>query len=144
MKRSLCNLLVVLLCINLMSSTAFAFETNEERIDYSDGSFAIITTETSYIRSTINRSKIYNYYNSSQEKCFSYILSASFTYNGTTSCADSCYADMDIYRKGWDVDSHDEYTSGNTAYGEAVFSGPGGASRAVSLTLTCDKNGNVT
>ena len=42
MKRSLCNLLVVLLCINLMSSTAFAFETNEERIDYSDGSFAII------------------------------------------------------------------------------------------------------
>lgn len=144
MKRSLCNLLVVLLCINLMSSTAFAFETNEERIDYSDGSFAIITTNVSFTRSTIEHDKTYSYYNSSQKKCFSYTLYGSFTYNGIRSSADSCYAYASRYDRNWELDSHDEYTSGNTAYGEAVFSGPGGASRTVSLTLTCDKNGNVT
>lgn len=144
MKRSVCSILALLFCINLISSTAFAFGPDEERIDYSDGSYAIITTRKSFVRSVIEHDKNYTYYNSFRVKCFSYTLHASFTYNGTTSRADSCYADIDIYLRGWDVDSHDEYTSGSTAYGSAVFSGPGGASRSVNLTLTCDKNGNVT
>lgn len=30
-----------------------------------------------------------------------------------------------------------------TAYGSAAFSGPGGVTRNVNLTMTCDANGNV-
>lgn len=144
MKRFLSSALMFLFCVNLMSSVAFAFGTDEKRIDYSDGSYAIITTEVSFTRSTIEHDKTYSYFNSSQIKCFSYTLHASFTYNGTRSSADSCYASVSRYERGWEVDSHDEYTSGSTAYGSAVFSGPGEASRSVNLTLTCDKNGNVT
>ena len=49
-----------------------------------------------------------------------------------------------IYRQGWNISTHSEYVSGNTAYGRATFTGPSGESRTASLTLTCDKNGNVT
>ena len=144
MKRFLSGALALLFCISLMSSVAFASGADETRIDYSDGSYAIITTNVSFTRSTIEHDKTYSYYNSSQKKCFSYTLYGSFTYNGIRSSADSCYAYASRYDRNWELDSHDEYTSGNTAYGEAVFSGPGGASRTESLTLTCDKNGNVT
>lgn len=81
--------------------------------------------------------------NPSAQKCFSYILYGSFTYNGITSSADSCDFGAIIHLRGWDIDSHNEWISGNAAYGSAVFSGPNGESRPVSLSLVCDKNGNV-
>lgn len=65
-------------------------------------------------------------------------------YNGITSRADSCEYAAEIFRHGWDMTSHSEYVSGNTAYGNATFTGPDGQTRKASLTLTCDKNGNVT
>lgn len=145
MKRIASFILAVIFSLGMLQITAYAKGTAAiERIDYADGSYALITIQRELSRSTSNESKSYVYYDSSNIKCFSYTLNAKFTYDGRTSRADSCSASVTRYDSAWDVDSHDEYTSGSTAYGSAVFSGPGGASRSVNLTLTCDKNGNVT
>ena len=48
-----------------------------------------------------------------------------------------------FYQRGWDISSHSEWTSGDTAYGRAVFTDPDGGRHSVSLSLTCDEDGNV-
>lgn len=145
MKRVFSVAAALLLCLSLLMNTAAAFECpDSERVDYEDGSYAIITTSsTGTTRATTSDSKTYTYYNSSDQRCFAYTLYATFTYNGVTSSADTVAGGASFYLHGWDIDSHSEWTSGSTAYGSAVFSGPNGESRPVSLSLTCDKNGNV-
>lgn len=145
MRRIGCITIAFILCLSLLATTASAFGgVQTERIDYEDGSYAIITTVAgSMTRATTNDSKTYTYYNRLGQKCFSYTLYATFTYDGSSSSADSCYCGADVYLSGWTGVSHNEYTAGSTAYGEAVFSGPNGEERPVSLSLTCDRNGNV-
>ena len=146
MRRIISTASIVLLAMQLFLSTAYAVgpSTTESRIDYEDGSYAIITTVTpGAVRAAVADEKTYTYYNPSGKKCFAYTLYATFSYDGRTSRALSCDYDIGLSPDGWDIDSHDEWTSGNTAYGEAVFIGPGGTEREVSLSLTCDKDGNV-
>lgn len=128
------------MCLPAMAADSPA----EHTIYYDDGSYAVITFASSPTRSSKADTKSYTYYNPLGQRCFTYRLLASFTYDGVTSRADSCTYAAEIYRQGWDLDTHSEYVSGNTAYGRATFTGPNGESRAASLTLTCDKNGNVT
>ena len=150
MKKVLSLSIVMLLCLNIIIPSAVAAEYNTyqetETIWFADGSHAEITT-THYshlLRSTAKSDKTYTYWNNQGQKVFSYTLYAEFTYNGVTSSATKAFAAADYYLSGWTLSSHDEYCSGSTAYGDATFKGPGGASEDVSLTLTCDKNGNIT
>ena len=144
MKRISYFALAALLAFNMLFTTAYASSAPVvERIDYQDGSYALISVERTVSRSTTSDSKTYAYFSPSGEKCFSYILSATFTYDGRTRNADTCYGAVFFYVRGWTCTSHSEYVSGNTAYGSAAFSGPGGVTRNVNLTMTCDANGNV-
>lgn len=132
------------LCLIILISPAAASET-QERINFEDGSYAIITTRTdSMTRAVKDGSKTYAYYNSLGQRCFSYLLWASFTYNGITSSADDVDFEIYIYRQGWDISTRREYVSGSTAYGSATFTGPDDQTRSLSISLTCDKDGNVT
>lgn len=145
MKRISSFVLAVLLSFNMLFPAAYASSDSAvERIDYEDGSYALVTVDRKNSRSTATEDKTYTYFSSTGEKCFAYILTATFTYNGKTSKADTCYADIYLYVKGWTCTSHSEYVSGNTTYGSAVFSGPNSVTRNVNLTITCDANGNVT
>lgn len=146
MKRLISTLAVLLCMFSLLVIPAMAVnsETNHA-ILYDDGSYALITFgENNPTRSSDNFYRTYTYYNPLGQKCFSYTLYATFTYNGVTSQTDFCDFSAAIYRQGWDIDAHSEYISGNTAYGNATFTGPEGQVRTANLTLTCDKNGNVT
>lgn len=144
MKRIPYFMLAALLAFNMLFVAAYASSAPVvERIDYEDGSYALITMERTVSRSTRNDFKTYTHFSPAGEKCFSYTLNATFTYDGRSSKADTCYADLYIYVRGWTCNSHSEYVSGNTAYGSAAFSGPNGVTRNVNLTLTCDANGNV-
>lgn len=144
MRRELRTVLVIFFCLNLLLGSALTVETTGERVEYEDGSYAIVTTIFSEgERSRVADKRIYTYYNPSGIKCFSYTLYATFSYDGVSSSAQTVDYGIDVYRRGWDVVSHDEYTSGDTAYGEAVFSGPNGEERTVELSLTCDADGNV-
>ena len=145
MRRILRAVAITIVVFGLLTVGASAFEQKDfRRIDYADGSYAIISVQVEEeTRATAEDSKTYTYYNPSGRKCFSYTLYASFTYDGRGSRAEDCYSRASIYLSGWTGDSHDEYTSGDTAYGEAVFSGPDGEERSVELSLTCDEDGNV-
>lgn len=123
---------------------AAADDAGDDVIYYDDGSYAVVTIGNGISRATKDDLKTYTFYNSSGQRCFAYTLYGFFTYNGTTSQATSANYGVVIYRQGWELKSHSEYVSGSTAYGRAVFTGPNGETRNVSLTLTCDKNGNVT
>lgn len=146
MKRLFSIFAAALLALNLLACPVLAAGSpSTQTIFYEDGSYAIVSMNINpAARSNTSKDKTYTYYNSLGQRCFTYTLCASFTYNGVTSQADSVDYAFTIHRQGWALDSHSEYVSGSTAYGRATFTGPNGESRAASLTLTCDKNGNVT
>lgn len=145
MKRLFTSTAALLLCMCFLLGTAAAFDSGQtERIDYEDGSYAIITTITGgLIRANTADSKLYTYYNADRVKCFTYTLYATFTYDGKTSSANTAAASADYYVRGWACSSHNEWTSGSAAYGSAVFTGPNGKAHPVNLSLVCDKDGNV-
>lgn len=140
------KLLAMMLCLSMLlpSALAAAPQTvqNSEVIWYEDGSYAEIVTTISFARSTLAADKDYTYKNSSGKKVFSYTLHGEF--DSTTTKATRASGSATIYMSGWSLSSHDEYCSGSTAYGDATFDGPNNVSRDVSLSLTCDKNGNIT
>lgn len=146
MKRLFFMFAAALLALNLLAYPALAADSpSTQTIFYEDGSYAIVSMNVNpSARSNAAKDKTYTYYNPLGQRCFTYTLCAFFTYNGVTSKADSADYKATIHRQGWDLDTHSEYVSGNTAYGRATFTGPNGESRTASLTLTCDKNGNVT
>lgn len=145
MKRLFSIFSILLLMSSLIITPAMATDrATNYTIYYDDGSYAIVILDSNPTRSNVNETKSYTYYNPQGQRCFVYVLYASFTYNGITSRADSCDYAATIYRQGWDIDTHSEYVAGSTAYGKATFTGPDGQSRTASLTLTCDKNGKVT
>lgn len=136
---------LVVCMLGLLVAPALAADDTSYTIYYEDGSYAVITTDSGDVaRSTTDKVRSYTYYGPLGQKCFTYMIRGVFTYNGITSHADSCEYSAIIYVRGWDVSTHSEYVSGNTAYGRATFTGPNGQSQIASLTLTCDKNGNVT
>ncbi len=144
MKRLSLSFALAFVLIGLLTVPAIAADDSAGyTIYYEDGSYAIVTLNIASTRSAVEDTKAYTYHNAQGQRCFTYVLRASFTYNGVTSRADSCRYAAEIYRQGWDMSTHSEYVSGNTAYGRATFTGPNGESRTVSLTLTCDKNGNI-
>lgn len=146
MKQAFSMLAVMLLALKLLTFPALAADDlSAYTIYYEDGSYAIVSLNSNpFARSGADGETFYTYYNALDQRCFTYAVYGTFTYNGTTSRADSCDYAATIYRQGWGIATHLEYTSGNTVYGNATFTGPDGQTRTASLTLTCDKNGNVT
>ena len=145
MRKLISYVIIIFLALNVLTAPAMASDRSfKYTIHFDDGSYAVVTCYSSLTRSTTNERKNYTYYNPLNQRCFAYTLYASFTYNGITSQADSCEYATEIFRYGWDMAAHSEYVSGNTAYGNATFTGPNGQVRTASLTLTCDKSGNVT
>ena len=144
MRKAITCCIAAFLSMTLLLGTAFASGGAAERIDYADGSYAIITTVTGGItRGTVDDHKIYTYYDSNDDRCFSYTLYATFRYDGRSSEAEEAGYLVDLYQRGWDISSHSEWTSGDTAYGRAIFTDPDGGRHSVSLSLTCDEDGNV-
>ena len=144
MRKAITCCIAAFLSMTLLLGTAFASGGAAERIDYADGSYAIITTVTGGItRGTVDDHKSYTYYDSDGNRCFAYTLFATFNYDGRSSEVEDIDYQADVYQRGWDISSHSEWTSGDTAYGRAVFTDPDGGRHSVSLSLTCDEGGNV-
>lgn len=148
MKRTLSSVMAVLLCLSALlpsaMATGYSPQQTVEIIWFEDGSHAEISTTTTspVTRTTLSADKEYTYWNSADKEVFSYILHGEF--DSSTSRATKVSYLVTFSLSGWSLSSHSEYCSGSTAYGSATFKGPSGATEDVSLTLTCDKNGNVT
>ncbi len=151
--KKLLSLSLSLLLLFSLSCVAFASNepqklVHEETVLLENGDSVTITLyesdSTGYSeRSNKTASKKYTYRNSSGSSLWTLTLRASFSYNGSSSSANNASTSYSISNRDWSCDSHDAYTSGNTAYGEGTFSSSFGASKSASLSIRCDKNGNV-
>ena len=148
MKKTVTRIVMLMLCLGMLMSSAIAAGSDETvtRIDYEDGSYMTITTTTyaSVSRaSTRYAEKKYTYTDNQGDKVYTYLLKGWFTYDNVTSEATDVNASAVIHKSGWDVSSHSEYCSGNTAYGNVTFKGPLFVTRSINATLTCDRYGNI-
>lgn len=148
MKKIISTALTFLMCLSAITIAAFATHPITQVYEvtrYQDGTYAEITTTVygTLVRTSSQcAEKAYVYKTAGGTKLFTYTLKACFSYDGSSSSCTSASASANIHKDGWNVISHDEHYSGNIAYGNASFSAPS-ESKNVSLTLTCDKNGNI-
>ena len=98
-------------------------------------------------RATITAQKPYYQYDSNGGVLWSATVVGNFTYNGSTSSCTSASCSTTIYHSSWSEKSCSAYPSGNSAIGNVTMvrkllfivleTVP------VTITLTCDKNGNL-
>ena len=98
-------------------------------------------------RGGVTSQRSYYYQNSSGNVLWTATVIGTFTYNGRTSSCTSASCRTTIYDSAWSEESCDAHTSGSSAVGSVVMlrkwlfftleSVP------VTITLTCDKNGNL-
>ena len=141
-----------LLFLFVFSLTTFAApepKVEREVIHFENGDFATIETIVyddaslyAVERSSRSSSKVYTYNNRLGNTLWTFTLRATFSYNGTTSSVSSCSTSSSIKDNTWSCDDHYAEESGNTAYGYGSFSSSVD-SKDVTLSLTCDKNGNI-
>lgn len=119
-------------------------------IYYSDGSRDEITLELmpqGKERSTITASKNREHYTSSDVLVWRVKLTATFTYNGTSSSCTNAYTTVNFYESGWSTVTNTTNYSGNTATNTVVLAkkilGITVPMANVNLSLSCDKNGNL-
>ncbi len=149
MKKVLCAVLAIFILINVTIMLCSAAETAQPEIEYfSDGSYMITEIETeNSCKSTVSKSKTTKYYDSSNNLQWKATLTATFSYNGSTSSCTSSSVSHTIYDNAWRNTYSSASKSGNTATGEFTFKhyvlGIPVKTVNKTLTLTCDKNGNV-
>lgn len=149
MKRALCLILTVLLTFGLLPIQGNAAENPIETVYFDDGSYLTVEIITNGSRATgsVTGSKPATYYDSDGVAQWKAILSGTFTYTGTSATCTSANMSVTIYDSSWYVISKSASKSGNTATGNATIGDKLGGvtvSKApVSLTLTCDANGNL-
>lgn len=102
---------------------------------------------TAQTRDNITAHKPYYHRNSSGTLLWTITVNGTFSYNGSTSSCISASYDTQINNSAWSVQSGSAYPSGNSAIASVVM-----ARKLllivletvpVTITLTCDKNGNV-
>ena len=148
MKKVIAGLLAfVLLLSGLPTQIAHASAGEEllEVISYADGSYLEITLETlpqARASGSITKAKNYIFNSTEGVPQWKITLTGSFTYTCTAS---NC--NVTIYNSIWSVASKSATRSGNTAYGSArmvkKYLGAITFDKTYNLSLTCDKNGNV-
>ena len=116
-----------------------------ETIHFEDGSRLVIETvvfQTTTRSSSRSASQTGIGYDSSGNKTCSLTLKGTFSYDGNTSSATQSTYTYTIYKSGWKKDSASASRSGATAYAEGSFSNASD-NLTISLSLTCDRNGNI-
>lgn len=144
---------MVLSVILLLSALSFRVcaVSNEavatEVIPLEDGGYLEVTIVQSMARSTKSGNKYYTYKDSAGAIKWQAILSATFSYDGTTSSCTSSACSVSVYDSSWSLASKYAYRSGNTAYASVTMSyttaGVETSRSTYKLSLSCDENGNL-
>lgn len=119
----------------------------------SDGSYILTAVYEEAVRARAasyskNGSKQSTYYNASGNALWKFTVEGIFTVNpGVSSVCTSATYSYDIYNTNWIYNRATSYYTGNQAIGEAEFIrkllGITVERETCTLTLTCDKNGNL-
>ena len=150
MKKLVTLILTALMSLSLLPVQAFAADSNV--IYYDDGSYAVVTIEidqqTLTRASTIKAGTVaYNRYSTAGTLEWTASMKASFSYNGSTStCISVNIPVVTIYNDNWSVVSQTSSKSGNTATANITMGLKqiiGTSKVPITLTLSCDKYGNL-
>lgn len=126
-----------------------------EILYYDDGSYAVITityglasnAEVNASKSIKSGSKTVSYYDDSGALKWKATLTASFTYDGSTSSCTSANSTVAICDSDWYVISNNSGHAGNTATANVTmgrrYLGVTVKTVPVTITLSCDANGNL-
>ena len=141
--------LSVMVLIPVVAASAEQSTEPDEVIWLENGDYIIVTTQTisTYASGTITKNKHGTYYGADDNPEWKVTLTGTFTYNGTSSTCTSSSCSVSIYDNHWYLVSKSAGKSGNTATATATLGykslGVTVGKRTYNLTLTCDKNGNV-
>lgn len=147
MKRTIVFLLLAGLLLNTLPVMGNAVEKNI--IYCEDGCYITVEIITNGARESgsVTGKKRYTYYSESGSKEWVVDLNGSFTYNGSSATCTSSSVDVTIHDSSWYVVSKYATKSSNKASASVTMGDkPAGqlvSTVPVSLTLSCDANGNL-
>lgn len=140
-------LFVALPCTTLASDIATSTSENSQITYLDDGSYYVTTITESLVRSTKTGSRSTTYYSSSDVAQWKVTVKGTFSYDGTSATCTSASHTVTIYDDDWYTYSQNSYESSNKAIAEVTMKlkmlGIVINTRDVTITLTCDKNGNL-
>lgn len=150
-KRTLSLLTMIVLLLALFTGFASADEVSENEyiIPLENGCYILvsITEVTSRAANTKTASKTFSFKNEDGTVQWKAVLTGSFTYNGTTATCAASSCDVTIYETDYYVVSKTAGKSGASATASVTmgrkFLGVTIAQDTYDMTLTCDKNGNL-
>lgn len=158
MRRRLLRLFSLVLSLfivfSVISSLAFCSEPLDasvfrKTVHHPDGCWEeiVLQFEPCGNRSIITGHITEKYYSSNNELLWSVKLTGSFTYNGVVSNCTNAYTTINFYQSGWSVISENTTHNANVAattveLGKNVL-GIVYPMRTVNLSITCDKDGNL-
>lgn len=149
MKLRILSLALVFLLL-FTAIPAYAGTTEQNHVIYfEDGSYVEISITQLETRATNTKNgyKTYTFYDASDNIEWKAKLSATFTYTGSTSTCTSANCTVTIYESKWYEISNSTTRSGATATTHLTmgkrFLGITTSKPEYTITLTCDKNGNL-
>lgn len=149
MKKGLASLFCFLIVCSVFSVSAYAYAEEPEfvrqTVEYlDDGSYYVETVHesNSLARTGKSGTKTAQYHSASGSLIYAVTVNGTFIYNGYGSSATSASATVSIYASNTSFNGKDAYTSGASAVatGSVISSG---ITLRKTVTLTCDKNGNL-
>nr|MBQ8243677.1 hypothetical protein [Oscillospiraceae bacterium] len=149
MKRVVSWILVIIVLVNIVPVLGYAAENDREVVYFEDGSYMLVEIITSNVRASGSKtgSKQYTYYDSDDVSQWKAVLTGKFTYTGSDATCTSSSVSTTIYNSSWYTVSKSAGKSGNKATASVVMGynleGVTMSRVPVSLTLSCDANGNL-
>lgn len=141
------TILAFLLVLVVLSPAAVCAQEQDGTtyVIYDDGSYVIIEIAEIQSRTVSTRiaAKHYTYYDANDVKQWKATVTGTFTYDGTTSQCTAVNTSFTRYTTTWTLDSVNKNKSGATAFADFYLSCSIWET-SVRVTVTCDKDGNVT
>lgn len=147
--RIITVILIFAILVPIPSMAVAENSLNEDIIYFNDGSYITIQTTIIDARSpeTRNASRTYVYHNLWGNEDWRVTLNATFTYDGSTAKCTIANITVDITNSSWYTVSRSASRDGNTGSCTVVMGykvlGITTDTKTVNLTLTCDKDGNI-
>lgn len=152
-RKLIVTILVFCICMLAFPTSAFCGNRTTQIHYYEDGTYSITVLETysplisTYTTTRTGRAKT-TLYSESGESLFAVIVHGLFTYTGVASYCRESSVDTEFYSEYWSYVSSNAYRSANKAAADAtghcsVIGLPMGDA-TITVTLECDKDGNLT
>lgn len=149
MKKFFCFVFAIIILMPCFAFESAASESTADIIYLNDGSYISITTSESNARAsgTKTASRTYSYTESDGDVSWQAVLQGTFTYNGTSATCTASSCTVTIYDTAWYQVSKTTEKSGAVATAELTmgykFLGVTVKKVPLTMTLTCDANGNL-